>query len=147
VYSGKLVGYSKKKYALFGETVEGSLSQVFPVASGTHEVAVRVEPGDGTVQEEVTSGKFTSGAGRDLTVAAKRSGLTLSWQGETEAAIAEPLNSPTPSWMSRYAGSLFLTIAGSIASAVTGFAIKELPGYLRSRQDSAEKASSQAVSN
>jgi hypothetical protein len=148
VYSGKLVGYSKKKYALFGETVEGSLSQVFPVSSGTHEVLVRVEPGDGTVQEESVAGEFASGMGRDLSATARHSGLTLSWQGESEAAtLQEPTASTTPSWFSKYAASLFLTIAGSIASALTGFAIKELPGYLRARQESAAKPSAEVSSN
>lgn len=142
VYSGKLVGYSKKKYALFGESVEGSLSQVFPVSSGTHEVLVRVEPGDGTVQEETVAGEFVSGVGRDLSVSARRSGLTLSWQGESGVAPAElPAESSSPSWLSKYAGSLFLTIAGSIASAITGFAIKELPGYLRTRHEPPVKTS------
>ncbi len=147
-YSGKLVGYSKKKYALFGETVEGSLSQVFPVSSGTHDVLVRVEPGDGTVQEETISGVFASGAGRELSVSARRSGLTLSWEGSSDIAPAEePAESQTPGWLSRYASALLLTIAGSIASALTGFAIKELPGYFRNRQASAAKPSSPVGTN
>ncbi len=41
---------------------------------------------------------------------------------------------------SRYAGSFFLTIAGSIMSAITGLAIKELPARLRSTSGSAPKA-------
>ena len=144
VYSGKLVGYSKKKYALFGETVEGSLSQVFAVSSGTHDVLVRVEPGDGTVQEENQSGVFVSGAGRNLTVSARHSGLKMSWEGESEAAPSEvPAQPSSPGWFSKYAGSIFLTVVGSIASALTGFAIRELPGYLRTRQESLPKASSQ----
>lgn len=147
VYSGKLVGYSKKKYALFGETVEGSLSQVFAVNSGTHDVLVRVEPGDGTIQEENVAGVFTSGVGRDLSVTARHSGLTMNWAGESAAAPAEaPTESSAPSWFSKYAASLFLTVAGSIASALTGFAIKELPGYLRTRHESA-KVSPQANAN
>lgn len=148
VYSGKLVGYSKKKYAVFGETVEGSLSQVFPVSSGTHDVLVRVEPGDGTVQEETVTGIFASGASRNLSVSARRSGLKLSLEGESETAPADaPAESSSPNWWSRYAGALFLTIAGSIASALTGFAIKELPGYFRTRQESTPKPSSEVTSN
>jgi len=142
VYSGKLVGYSKKKYALFGETVEGSLSQVFPVSSGSHEVLVRVEPGDGTIQEENLSGVFLSGVGRDLSVSANRSRLSMSWAGEAQSLPAgEPTESSAPSWFSKYAGALLLTVVGSIASALTGFAIKELPGYLRTRQESMAKPS------
>jgi len=148
VYSGKLVGYSKKKYVLVGETVEGSLSQIFPVSSGTHDILVRVEPGDGTVQEENLSGVFVSGAGRTVFISARHSGLTMSWARESEAAPMEAAaESSSPGWFSKYAGALFLTVIGSIASALTGFAIKELPGYLRTRQDNLPKASSQGSAN
>ena len=147
-YSGKLVGYPKKKYALFGEVVQGGLSQVFPVSSGSHEVLVRVEPGDGTIQEENLSGDFVSGAGRTLSVTARHSGLTMSWAGESEAVPSQvPTEPSSPSWFSKYAGSFFLTVLGSIASALTGFAIKELPGYLRTRQESMAKAPSQISGN
>jgi hypothetical protein len=147
-YSGKLVGYSKKKYALFGEAVQGSLSQVFAVSSGSHEVLVRVESGDGTIQEENLSGDFVSGAGRTLSVTARHSGLIMSWSGEAEAVPTEVSAEPSsPSWFSKYAGSLFLTVVGSMASALTGFAIKELPGYLRTRQESIPKESSQVSGN
>jgi hypothetical protein len=138
-YSGKLTGYSKKKYGLFGENVEGSLSQVFPVSSGAHQILVRVEPGDGTVQEDVISGQFSSQTERDLAVTAQRNGLKMSWKGESVPEVARessPVPSDSqPSWLSRYAGSLLLTAAGSIISAMTGLAFKELPGYLRSRQE------------
>ena len=143
-YAGKLTGYPKKKYVVIGETVEGSLSQIFPVTSGTHEVLVRVEPGDGTIQEETISGVFGSNTERDLSVSARRSGITMSWKGDSSMDVAKaesaPANDAGPSWFSRYAGSLFLTAAGSIVSAITGLAFKELPGYLKSRQD-ATKAS------
>lgn len=147
-YSGKLVGYPKKKYALFGEAIQGSLSEVFSVASGRHEVLVRVEPGDGTIQEENVSGSFVSGAGRTLSVTARHSGLTMSWAGESQAAPTEaPAEASSPSWFSKYAGSLFLTVVGSIASALTGFAIRELPGYLRTRQEAVPKSSPHASGN
>jgi hypothetical protein len=38
-------------------------------------------------------------------------------------------------WLSQYAGSLILTIAGSIMSALAGYAIKELPARLRPTSD------------
>jgi hypothetical protein len=145
VYSGKIVGYSKKKYVLVGETIEGSLSQVFPVTSGNHNLLLRVESGDGTVQEETLSGVFVSGVGRTLSVSARHSGLKMSWVGESEAALTETAaESSNPSWFSKYVGSLFLAVVGSIASALTGLAIKELPGYLRTRQENVAKASSQS---
>lgn len=140
-YSGKLTGYPKKKYLLIGETVEGGLSEVFPISSGAHEILVRVEPGDGTIQEDTISGVFGSKTERDLCVVARRSGITMSWKGDsskeaTAASDAAPVSTDSgPSWFSRYAGSLFLTVAGSIVSAITGLAFKELPGYLKSRQE------------
>ena len=140
-YCGKLVGYSKKKYAIFGQTVEGSLSEVFPVPSGAHQVVLKVEPDDGTIQEERIRGVFASGRTRELAVSARHSGLIMSWVQSWPAASP---GQQTPSWFSKYAGSLTLTIAGSIASALTGFAMRELPGYLRSRQESAPKPTSQA---
>jgi hypothetical protein len=147
-YSGKLVGYPKKKYALFGEAVQGSLSEVFALSSGNHDVLVRVEPGDGTIQEEGLSGVFATGGGRTLSVIARHSGLTMSWAGDSQPVPAEaPAEPSSPTWFSKYAGSLLLTVLGSIASALTGFAIKELPGYLRTRQEPMPKAPSHVAGN
>src|SRR5581483_10898591 len=97
---------------------------------------VRVEPDDGSPLEDSVSGELTSHAEMQLNVSARRSGISLAWQG---SAIADSA-SFTPSWVSRYAGSLFLTIAGSIISALTGYVIRELPAHLRIRQESEPKA-------
>ncbi len=43
-------------------------------------------------------------------------------------------------WFSRYAGSLILTIAGSIVSALAGYVIWELPARLHSTSDATAKA-------
>jgi hypothetical protein len=96
---------------------------------------VRIESED-TTQEDVISGVFPKDGERELAVSARRSGISLAWQGE-DSTLAD---SSGPSWFGKYAGSLLLTIAGSIASALTGFAIRELPGYLRSRQNAPEKS-------
>jgi hypothetical protein len=106
------------------------------VRSGQHNVRVRIEPDDAAMQEESISGDFTHSTERDLAVSARRSGLSLSWQGTGSA----PQTSSSFGWFSRYAGSFFLTIAGSIMSALTGFAIRELPARLRSTSGSAPKA-------
>jgi hypothetical protein len=34
-----------------------------------------------------------------------------------------------------YAGAFALTLGGSIVSALTGFALRELPGHIRSREN------------
>ena len=105
--------------------------------SGQRNVRVRIEPDDAAMQEDSISGDFTHSTERGLSVSARRSGLSLSWQG-TGSVPAE--TSSSVGWFSRYAGSFFLTIAGSIMSALTGFAIKELPARLRSTSGSAPKA-------
>ncbi len=138
VYSGKVSGSIRKKFGLIPTaSAQGSLSQVIPVRSGQHSVRVRIEPDDAAMQEESIRGDFTHNTGRDLSVSARRSGLSMSWQGTGSAPVE---TSSSFGWFSRYAGSFFLTIAGSIMSALTGFAIRELPARLRSTSGSAPKA-------
>jgi len=136
-YSGKLTGSTRKKFGLIPDSVGGSLTELIPVASGRHQVRVRVEE-YGSAQEDSTTGDFVRNGSQSLLVSARPSGMALSWQGSTNAGQDAP---PTPNWLERYAGSIILSIAGSIISALTGFAIREAPGYLRAR-----KAASQASS-
>jgi translation initiation factor IF-1 len=137
-FSGKITGSMKKKFGLIPtDAVQGSSSQIIPVRSGEHRIRVRIEPEDATAQEDSISGEFASHAERSLLAAARRSSLSLTWQG-TNAAPVETAASFT--WFSRYAGSLFLTIAGSIMSAVAGYVLKELPGRLGSASNSAPKS-------
>jgi hypothetical protein len=137
-FSGKISGSAKKRFGFIPtDSVQGSLSQIIPVRSGQHSVRVRVEPDDATMQEDSVSGDFAHNTERELLVSARHSSLSLSWQG-TGSAPAE--TSSSFSWFSRYAGSLFLTLAGSIMSALAGFAIRELPARLSSVSDSTPKA-------
>ena len=137
-YSGKVSGSPRKRFGLIPtDSVQGSLSQIIPVRSGQHKVRVRIEPDDAAMQEDGLSGDFSPNSERDLSVSARQSGLSLSWLG-TSSAPAE--TSTNLGWFSRYAGSLFLTIAGSIMSALTGYAIRELPARLRSTSEPAPKA-------
>src|SRR6266852_2698311 len=146
-YSGKITGSARKKFGLIPtDSVQGNLSQIIPVRSGQHNIRLRIEPNDATMQEDSIHGDFSSHAERDLAVSARHSGLSLSWQGTNVAPVE---NSSTLGWLSQYAGSLLLTITGSIMSALAGFAIKELPSRLRSTSDSSpttESRSSVAVS-
>src|SRR5260370_17199422 len=98
------------------------------VRSGQHKVRVRIEPDDSAAQEDSISGDFTSKAERSLLVSARQSSLSLSWQG-TGGVPAEAASSFA--WFSRYAGSLFLTIAGSIMPPVPGLLLLKLPDPLR----------------
>jgi hypothetical protein len=137
-FSGKITGAAKKKFGLIPtDAQQGSLSQIIPVRSGQHNVRVRIEPEDAVMQEDSTSGNFVHNAERDLAVSARHNGISLSWQG-TSSAPAE--SASTFAWLSRYTASLFLTIAGSIISALAGYAIRELPGRFRPSPDSAPKA-------
>jgi hypothetical protein len=129
-YSAHLSGSTKKRFGLIPDSVQGSLSQAIPVSSGKHAIRLRVEPDDGVPVEESTSAEFASHSERDLSASARRGGVSLTWQGIN---AAESSSSGASGWFSRYAGSLAMTIAGSIISALTGYAIRELPGQLRSR--------------
>ena len=136
-YSGKLNGTMKKKFGLIPDSIQGSLSETLQVPSGTHRVTVRASAEDGTVQEDKISGEFAHNSQRTLSVSARHSDLSLSWQG-SPSSLPEPESGS--SWYSKYASSLFLTAAGSIISALTGFALKEIPSQLRSRQSVSPKS-------
>jgi hypothetical protein len=137
-FSGKITGAAKKKFGLIPtDAQQGSLSQIIPVRSGQHNVRVRIEPEDAVMQEDSTSADFAHNSERDLSVSARHNGISLSWQGTSSAPVE---STSTFAWLSRYAASLVLTIAGSIVSALAGYAIRELPGRLRSTPDSAPKA-------
>jgi hypothetical protein len=138
VYSGKLMGASRKKFGLIPDAVQGSLSETLPVSSGTHQIRIRVAAEDGSVQENTITGEFTPEGQRTLAVNARRSDLNLGWQSSTgvtadSAAPATANSVPPQGWVGRYAGTLLLTAAGSIISAITGFALKELPKQLARR--------------
>jgi hypothetical protein len=137
-YSGKVTGSTKKRFGLIPtDSVQGSLSEIIAVRSGPHKVRVRIEPDDATMQEDGIRGDFAHNSERDLLVSARQSGLSLSW---LRTSIAPGESSSSFGWFSRYAGSLLLTIGGSIMSALTGYAIKALPARLRSTSESAPEA-------
>ena len=104
---------------------------------GQHSVRVRVQPDGAATQEDSISGDFAHNGERDLLVSAQPNSLSLSWQGT--GSFSEEASSSF-AWFSRYAGSLLLTIAGSIVSALAGYAIRELPKKLVSTSDAAAKA-------
>jgi hypothetical protein len=134
-YSGKLTGSIRKRFGLIPD-LQGTLSETLPVSSGTHQVRVRIASDDGSVQEDTINAEFARNSQRTLLVNARHGDLDLSWQGES-SAVEEA--SSESGWVGRYAGTLLLTIAGSIISALTGYAIKELPGHIRARQSAEPK--------
>ena len=136
-FSGKITGATKKKFGLIPtDAQQGSLSQIIAVRSGQRTIRVRIQPEDAAPQEDSITGDFASNVERDLSVSARKNGLALSWQGTGSAPVE---TASSFSWLSRYASSLFLTITGSIMSALAGYAIRELPARLRSAPDSTPK--------
>src|SRR5438552_18846685 len=110
-FSGKITGAPKKKFGLIPtDAQQGSLSQIIALRSGEHRIRVRIEPEDAAMQEDSISGTFAANAERDLSVSARRNGISLSWQGTSSAPVEA---ASSFAWLSRYAASLFLTITGS----------------------------------
>jgi hypothetical protein len=139
-YSGKLAGSMKRKFGVIPASVQGSLSEILPVSAGTHKIRVRVESEGGSTQQDSLAGDFARNTERELSISARPSGLSLEWRA-TNASSA----SSGSGWFVRYAGALFLTLGGSIISALTGFALKELPAHIRTREDAGAKAQSTAA--
>jgi len=135
-YSGKLTGSAKKKFVLIPDSVQGSLSQNVPLTSGKHLIRVQVASDDGSTVDDSISGEFVRNSERNLSVSARRGDLSLSWQVANSTVGESPDH---VGWLGRYASTLFLTIAGSIISALTGYAIRELPKQIGSRQSEAPK--------
>ena len=141
-YAGKVTGSARKKFGLIPtDSVQGNLSQIIPVRSGLHNIRLQIEPDEGTIQEDSIHGDFSSHTERDLAVSARHSGLSMSWQGPDTAPVE---SSSTFGWLSQYAGSLLLTLTGSIMSTLAGYAIKELPSRLRSTSDCTPKTESES---
>ena len=140
-YSGKLAGSTKRKFGVIPASVQGSLSEILPVSAGTHKIRVRIESEDGSTQQDSLTGDFARNTERELSVSARPSGLSLEWRATT----ASSGSSSGSGWFARYTGALFLTIGGSIISALTGFALKELPAHIRAREVTEPKAQSTAA--
>jgi hypothetical protein len=137
-YSGKLIGSMRKKFGFLSE-IQGTLSETLPISSGSHQVRVRVASDDGSTQEDTISGDFARNSQRTLAVNARRDDVALSWQGQ-DAVLADSAVAGGNGWFGRYTSTLLMTIAGSIVSALTGFALRELPRHIASRQGDAPKA-------
>jgi hypothetical protein len=136
-YSSKLTGAMKKKLGLIPESVQGNLAQTIPLPSGNRELRIRVETPDGSVQEQTITAQFVSNGERTLFVIAKRTDFSMNWQ-DLPVPVAE--SASVLGWMARYTGTLLITAAGSIISALTGYAIRELPKQLGARQADTPKA-------
>jgi len=137
IYSGRLLGVVKKKFGVIPDSTQGSLSEILTVPSGEHQIRVRVAADDGSSHEDAISGDFAVNAQRTLSVSARRDDLSLNWQG---GAASNPESTSAIGWIGHYAGALLLTAAGSIISALTGFAIREIPSQIRARAAASSKS-------
>jgi len=105
---------------------------------------------DTGVQENTIDGDFTHNQQETLSVNAGKADLSLNWQslnGQLTETGASESSSGSKGWFSRYAGTLMMTIAGSIISALTGFALRELPKQIASRQADGPRTLSQPSSD
>jgi hypothetical protein len=148
-YSGTLVGNTKKRFGLI-PSIQGNLLETVPVTPGAHQIKVRIVS-DGGMHEDAISGDFARNGQRTLSVSASRADVSLGWQslnGNSQSATeASESSSGSKGWFSRYAGTLIMTVAGSIISALTGFALRELPKQLVSRTSEAVRLNNQAGSD
>jgi hypothetical protein len=139
-YSGKVAGSAKKKFGLLAGSVQGNLSETVALHAGVHQVRVQIQPEGGSAQQNTATADFAPNTERKLSVSTRPSGLSMTWQGTTTAAP-----SSSPSWFGHYASTLLLTLGGSIVSAITGFALRELPGHIRAQQSEVEEAKAQST--
>src|SRR5437667_8778751 len=102
-YSGKLIGSPARKFGLLPSSIQGSLSETFPISSGAHQVRVRIVTDDGATQENSIKGDFTRNSQRTLSVNAPRNDVSLKWQGSV-MPVAESASYGT-GWINIYSGS------------------------------------------
>ncbi len=139
-FAGKITGATKKRFGLIPTaSVEGNLSQIIPVRSGQHDIRVRIEPDD-AVRHKTKSAQ-TLPVTPSKPSLSPLGGAGCRYLGRVEV-LPPAETSSSFAWLWRYASTLFLTGAGSIISALTGFALRELPAHIRARQTSEPKAQS-----
>src|SRR5207245_5938449 len=76
-YSGKLIGAPARKFGLLPGSIQGSLSETFPISSGDHQVRVRIASDDGVTQQNSINADFTPKTQRTLPVTDRRNDLSL----------------------------------------------------------------------
>jgi hypothetical protein len=126
VHTDTLTGAVRKWFGVLKKT-EGTYARTLPVSAGRHVVTVHLRA-PGYDRTRSIEGQFSRGKESSLSVDSGR-GLSLAWRGREGASAAEPA-SPSSSWF-RYAGSIMMTIFGSIVSASIGVLVQD---FLRSRK-------------
>ncbi len=133
VYSGKLSSTTRKRFGLFGSRTpllggkSGSVtfSKTLRVPDGPHKLRIQVV-GDGYDQSRSIPVDFGADTQSTVSINALSRTLQVSWKD----THFEPVSAETP-WYMRYAKALFITLFGSIISALMGMVVKEILEKLR----------------
>jgi len=127
VHTDTLTGAVRKWFGVLKRT-EGTYARTLPVSAGRHVVTVQLRA-PGYDRTRSIEGEFSRGRESSLSVDSGR-GLSLAWRGTRGEATAAAPASSSSSWF-KYAGSILLTIFGSIVSASIGVLVQD---FLRSRK-------------
>jgi hypothetical protein len=127
VHTEALTGAVRKWFGVL-ERTEGSYATTLSVATGRHVVGIRLRA-PGYDRTRSIEGEFSRGKESTLSVDAVR-GLSLAWRGGGSGAGASDTPSASSGWL-KYAGSIVMTIFGSIVSASIGVLVQD---YLRARK-------------
>ncbi len=127
VHSDTLTGAVRKWFGVL-ERTEGTYARTLSVSAGRHVVAVRLRA-PGFDRTRSIEGEFSRGKESTLSVDAGR-GLSLAWRGAGGGGSAADAASSSSAWL-RYAGSIMMTIFGSIVSASIGVLVQD---FLRARK-------------
>ncbi len=133
VYSGRLSNAPKRRFAILGfktpalpgKAGAATLSETVKVPDGPHSLRIQVV-GDGYDQSRTVPVDFSPDTQSTVAISALSRGLQVNWK-DTHFA---PASSATP-WYARYAKALFITIFGSIISALMGMVVQEILSKLR----------------
>lgn len=127
VHTDTLTGAVRKWFGVV-ERTEGTYARTVSVSAGRHVVAVRLRA-PGYDRTRSIEGEFSRGKESTLSVDSGR-GLSLAWRGTGGGGSAVDHASSSSSWF-RYAGSIMMTIFGSIVSASIGVFVQD---FLRARK-------------
>lgn len=132
VYSGKLSTAGKKRFGLFGGKTpllggktSATFTQTLRVPDGPHRLRIQVV-GDGYDETRTIPVDFSPDTQSSVSVNALSRNLQVNWR-DTHFL---PASVQTP-WYMRYAKALFITIFGSIISALMGMVVQEVLRKLR----------------
>ncbi|HVP44067.1 MAG TPA: hypothetical protein VMS96_11585 [Terriglobales bacterium] len=129
VYSGKLSS-TKKRFGLFGKTPltsgkAATFSHTVKVPDGPHKLRIQVV-GEGYDASRVIPVDFSPDTQSTVSINALSRNLQVNWK-DTQFL---PASGETP-WYLRYGKALFITLFGSVISAVMGMVVKEILEKLR----------------